>query len=85
MLSQENHREKELIKAMENRPVQFQIINDGWKILKKYLEIDESGISEFIEEIDQFYKKYDNPFAKAIALACVNEIDRVLIERNRRE
>lgn len=85
MLSQENHREKELIKAMENRPVQFQIINDGWKILKKYLETDESRIPEFIKEIDQFYKKYDNPFAKEIALACVNEIDRVLIERNGKE
>lgn len=85
MLSQENHREKELIKTMENRPVQFQIINDGWKILKKYLETDESRIPEFIKEIDQFYKKYDNPFAKEIALACVNEIDKVLIERNKRE
>lgn len=70
---------------MENRPVQFQIINNGWKILKKYLEADESGIPEFIEEIDRFYKKYDNPFAKEIALACVKEIDRVLIERNKRE
>lgn len=85
MLSQENHREKELIKTMENRPVQFQIINDGWKILKKYLEADESGIPEFIEEIDRFYKKYDNPFAKEIALACVNEIDRALIEKNEKE
>lgn len=85
MLFQDNHREKELIKTMENRPVQFQIINDGWKILKKYLEADESRIPEFIGEIDRFYKKYDNPFAKEIALACVNEIDRVLIKKNEKK
>ena len=66
---------------MENRPIQFQIINDGWKILKKYLEADESRIPEFIEEIDQFHKKYNSPFARGIALACVNEVNRILIEK----
>lgn len=61
-----------------NKPEQFLVLTDAWGIIRKYLNADEKLCNEALKDCDNLYNNFHSDFSKAIAVACVNEIDRVM-------
>lgn len=57
---------------------EWMMFMDFWTLCQKYWEPEESDSywEDLIEATDDFYKKYNTEFAKALALTLVNEVER---------
>lgn len=55
------------------------MFRDVWNLYKRYAarELDEKELEEFTCKVNVVYDKYKTPFAKAILLAVIGEIERV--------
>ena len=62
----------------ENKPEQFLVLTDAWRMMRNYLDADENKCDRAISDVDAMYRQYNTDFAKEIALACINEIDRIV-------
>ncbi len=65
-----------------NKPEQYLILTDAWGIMRKYLNADETMCNQVIIDADELYKRFNSPFAKEVAVACLNEVDRIM-KKNR--
>lgn len=56
----------------------WQMFNDYWKMCQElWIPEDEDEYWEKVIDLsNEFYKKYQNPFAKSLAMALVEELDR---------
>lgn len=49
------------------------------------VESTDEYINKIISDADNFYKKCNSPFAKELAVAFVNEMDRKMMEEKKHE
>lgn len=61
-----------------NKPEQFLVLTDAWGILRKYLNADEDSCNQALKDYNNLHNSFGSDFAKDIAIACVNEIDRIV-------
>lgn len=63
----------------KKRPIQFDILNEAWKLIKKYSDKDDSQVSGVHNDIGAFSTRYGHTkFANDIALAIAFEIERIV-------
>lgn len=57
---------------------EFQMLQDYWKLMQEYWEPENNDIywEKLIVAANIFYKTYQTPFSKALAVALVEEADR---------
>lgn len=68
----------------ENKPEQFLVLTDAWRVVRNYVDADQDKCEQAICDVDAMYKRYNTDFAKEIALACINEIDRIIKANSKR-
>lgn len=57
----------------------FNLFCDSWYLYRKYItrELEENTLDDFIKESGEIFRKYEqDPFAKDLLLAVINEIER---------
>lgn len=59
--------------------MQYSVLTDCWKLVKKYIHTDDSMCVQLLKDIQVIYNKYDTKFAKEVALACANEVERIMM------
>lgn len=68
-----------------DRPMQYNVLTDCWALVRKYIDADDSMCDQLLEDIQGIYDKYDNKFAREVALACANEVERIMMANRREE
>ena len=57
----------------------FNLFCDSWQLYRKYItrELEEKTLDDFIKKSGELFRKYEqDPFAKDLLLAVINEIER---------
>ena len=72
-------------KNIQSGTEEFELFKDFWNIYKDNATVEDTDeyINKIISDADNFYKKYGSPFAKELAVAFINEIDRKMMEEKK--
>ena len=68
-------------KNIQSGTEEFELFKDFWNMYKDNATVEDTDeyIDKIISDADIFYKKYGSPFAKELAVAFVNEMDRKMM------
>jgi hypothetical protein len=72
-------------KNIQSGTEEFELFKDFWNIYKENATVESTDeyINKIISDADNFYKKYNSPFAQELAVAFVNEMDRKMMEEKK--
>lgn len=72
-------------KNIQSGTEEFELFKDFWNMYKDNATVEDTDeyIDKIISDADNFYKKYGSSFAKELAVAFVNEIDRKMMEEKK--
>lgn len=63
---------------------EFELFQDYWNLLQENWEIEDNNAywQKAIADSDAFYRKYQTPFARDLAVAYMNELERRFKQQN---